>query len=103
MSRLAKTPEPPYYAVIFSNTRTDGDNGYDETAGRMLELAAGYPGYLGVESVRDKDGFGITVSYWQDEDSIAAWRDDAEHLQAKRQGIDKWYADYTLRIARVER
>ncbi len=46
MSEIANTPEPPYYAVIFSNHRTDGDNGYAEMADRMVELAATrLPGY----------------------------------------------------------
>ena len=61
MSEIATTPEPPYYAVIFSSHRTDGDNGYAEMAERMVELAAKQPGYLGIESAREN--LGITVSY----------------------------------------
>ena len=66
-------------------------------------LAAGMDGYLGVESVRDKDGNGITVSYWRDEASIAAWKAQAEHLAAQRLGRERWYAHYEMRVARVER
>ncbi len=95
------TPEPPYYAVIFTSERTDVDDGYAETAQRMLELAAQQPGFLGVESARD-DALGITVSYWKDLTSIAAWRKQTEHLQAQQRGREKWYRRYTLRIARVE-
>lgn len=62
---IAKTPEPPYYAVIFTSLRTKGDRGYGHMADRMIELAARQPGFLGVESARTKDGLGITVSYWQ--------------------------------------
>jgi hypothetical protein len=40
MSGIAKTPSPPYYAVIFSSVRTDGDHGYGAMADRMVELAA---------------------------------------------------------------
>ncbi len=36
---IAETPKPPYYAVIFTSTRTEGDNGYSETADRMVKLA----------------------------------------------------------------
>jgi heme-degrading monooxygenase HmoA len=72
---LAKTPEPPYYAVIFSSIRNGIDAGYDAAAERMMSLAPQQPGFLGVESVRDPaTGLGITVSYWRDEASIAAWR-----------------------------
>ena len=100
---FALTPEPPYYAVVFSSQRKEGDNGYGATADRMVELAAQQPGYLGVESVRDADGLGITVSYWQDEASILAWRRNAEHTLARERGRSEWYEHYELRVAKVER
>ena len=103
MSRFAETPEPPYYAVIFTAQRTDGDHGYAAMAARMEELALARDGCLGVESTRDADGLGITVSYWRDETSLIAWREDAEHLVAQRLGRQRWYSHYALRIARVER
>ena len=103
MATLAPTPEPPYYAVIFSSLRTAGDDGYGEMADRMMALAAEQPGYLGVESARDAGGLGITVSYWQSLEAIAAWRRHAEHLVAQRAGRDRWYERYALRVARVER
>jgi len=100
---FAQLPEPPYYSVIFSSQRTAHDDGYGETADRMLALAASQPGYLGVESVRGADGFGITVSYWADLASIAHWKAQAEHSQAQDKGKQLWYEHYQLRIARVER
>lgn len=99
----ARTPEPPYYAVIFTSRRADGDRGYAAMAERMLELGSRYPGFLGLESARGADGLGLTVSYWRDEASIRAWKQDAEHLQAQRAGRETWYDRYEVRIARVER
>lgn len=101
MSLLAETPEPPYYAVIFSSLRTAGDNGYQDTAARMMELAALQPGFLGMESVREE--LGITVSYWTDLAAIRAWKANLEHREAQRLGRSQWYAGFRLRIARVER
>jgi heme-degrading monooxygenase HmoA len=72
-------------------------------AEKMVALAARQPGFLGVESARGADGLGITVSYWRDEASIAAWKRDSEHQQAQRGGKETWYADYQVRVARVER
>lgn len=98
-------PATPYYAVIFSSRRNeavDGD-GYAAAAERMLELAARQDGFLGVESARSSDGFGITVSYWRDEASITRWKADAEHLAAQRQGREVWYESFRLRVAKVER
>lgn len=101
---FANPPEPPYYAVIFSSQRRDIDrDAYERTAVRMVELAALQPGFLGIESARGEDGFGITVSYWESEDAIAAWKANAEHLAAQNAGSKTWYAHYELRIARVER
>lgn len=96
-------PEPPYYAVIFVSTRTDGDSGYGAMAERMVELASARPGFLGADSARGADGKGITVSYWRTLEDIAAWKADAEHLEAQRLGRERWYRGYSLRVARVER
>jgi len=103
MSPFAHTPEPPYYAVIFSSLRKAGDLGYAETSDRMVELAKLQPGFLGVESLRGDDGFGITVSYWESEAAIKAWKQQAEHTEARRRGRLEWYEHFELRVARVER
>ena len=100
--KIAQTPEPPYYAAIFTSVRTAGDNGYAEMAKRMLELAEEQDGFLGVESVRDDD-IGITVSYWTSLEAIEKWKRNAEHLEAQRRGRDKWYQAYHLRVAKVTR
>jgi len=100
---FARLPEPPYYAVIFSSQRTEGDDGYDAMAERMVELAAAQPGFLGIESTRDTQGFGITVAYFDTTESIAAWKANAEHRQAQAMGHRSWYEHFELRIARVER
>jgi heme-degrading monooxygenase HmoA len=101
---MNQVPEPPYWAVVFTSFRTGLDEiGYEKTAARMLELAAEQPGYLGIDSVRDADGVGITVSYWSDPESIRKWRNVAEHLAAQEKGRSTWYGDFRLRICRVER
>jgi heme-degrading monooxygenase HmoA len=100
---IAKTPKPPYYVVIFTSLRTEGDRGYGHMADRMVELAAQQPGFLGVESARSTDGLGITVSYWSSEEAITAWKSHADHKVAQETGQRVWYSDYHLRVARVER
>lgn len=101
---FASTPDPPYYAVIFTNQRTSADTeGYAAMAERMMALALEQPGCLGAETARDALGFGITVSYWRDTQSIGAWKRQVEHLAAQQLGKDRWYAHYELRVAQVER
>ncbi len=96
----AKTPKPPYYAVIFTSIRTAGDQGYGEMSDRIESLVKDQPGFLGMESVR-KD-IGITVCYWKDLDSIKNWSKNAEHRVAKSEGKKKWYEYYRVRISKVE-
>ena len=100
---FAALPEPPYYIVAFSSQRTEGDRGYGEMADAMVALARQQSGYLGVESTRGSDGFGITNSYWRDEDSIRAWKRVVDHLAAQQQGRRDWYSRYQVRIGLVQR
>ena len=104
---LATTPEPPYYAVVFTSVRRqvgpEEDAAYARTAAEMERLAGAQPGFLGIESVRDGAGVGITVSYWASLEAIAAWRADGEHRIAQRRGRGDWYGAYALRVCRVER
>jgi heme-degrading monooxygenase HmoA len=100
----ARTPPPPYWAVIFVSQRTDASEAdYGAAAKRMVELASVAPGFLGLDSVHGADGLGITVSYWRSEADIANWKRHAEHLEAQQRGHREWYAGFELRVARVER
>lgn len=100
---IARTPEPPYVAVIFTSQRRDESEAYGPIAERMVALAEAQAGYLGHESLRDAEGFGITVSYWRDEAAALAWKADAEHREAQRLGRERFYSAYTLRVATVTR
>ncbi|MEU8639279.1 antibiotic biosynthesis monooxygenase [Amycolatopsis sp. NPDC048633] len=97
-------PEPPYYAVIVSSA-LDADNldGYESMDSRMAELGRAQPGYLGRESQTSADGRELTVLYYRDAESIAAWKQHPEHLEAQRLGRKQWYADYHIEVAKVER
>ena len=102
---IARTPEPPYYAVIFTSVR-DVNNpeeniAYNQMATKMDELAKLQPGYLGIESARDD--VGITISYWRSLKDIAQWKQHSEHLIAQKMGIEKWYTSYKTRVCLVER
>jgi heme-degrading monooxygenase HmoA len=100
---IASGLQPPYYAVIFTSLRSDGDNGYGEASDAMVALAAQQPGFLGIESARGSDGIGITVSYWQSEEAIAGWRRNADHSATRERGRSLWYQHYEVRVCRVER
>jgi heme-degrading monooxygenase HmoA len=97
-------PPPGAIAVIFLSGRSASDpEGYGEAADAMAEAAARMPGYLGIESVRDADGVGITISWWRDEAAALAWRDDPDHARIRDRGRAVWYDWYRVIIATVDR
>ncbi|MGQ8338041.1 antibiotic biosynthesis monooxygenase family protein [Sunxiuqinia sp. A32] len=98
---IAVTPKPPYYAVIFTSVRTVVDDGYADMAKQMEELAKQQPGFIGFESAREE--IGITVSYWKDQTAIANWKNQMDHVLARKMGREKWYQSFKIRIALVER
>lgn len=100
MSIIANTPKPPYYAVIFTSTRTEKEDGYGKVAERMVALAEQQSGFLGIESAREN--IGITVSYWADLDSIKKWKANTEHIEAQKEGRASWYDTFKVRISKVE-
>ncbi|CAM3719791.1 antibiotic biosynthesis monooxygenase [Cytobacillus oceanisediminis] len=102
MRPVAKTPQPPYFAVIFSSQRTEVDGGYGKMADKMVELASQQEGFLGVESARD-EGMGITVSYWESIDAIKKWKENSAHQVAQDRGKTEWYKNFALRVCKVER
>ena len=101
MFEIANTPQPPYYAVIFTTRKSTDLEGYQEMNERMLELAKEQKGFLGIESGRGD--LGVSVTYWESLEDIAHWKDHAEHKLAQAQGYARWYDAFATRVARVER
>ena len=91
--------------VVFTSRRTAAhDDEYAEMAHRMEELAALQPGFLRMASVRDPlTREGITVSYFEDEESVRYWKQNVEHLEAQRRGISDFYEEYGVTVATVTR
>jgi len=97
------TPRPPYYVVIFSSQLQEEHEGYMDMVVSMRDYAVNEAGCLGIEALRDRSGFGITVSYWSDLESVEKWKQHAKHKSAQKIGMKNWYDHYHLRVARVER
>ncbi len=98
---IANTPKTPYYAVIFTSLRTEGDNDYRAMADKMLALVEQQDGFLGIESSRNE--IGITVSYWDSLEAIKKWRIHMEHTVVREKGRGTWYKVFKVRISKVER
>ena len=98
---IANTPKPPYYAVIFTSVRTEGENKYAEMSDAMVALAQKQEGFLGIESAKNE--IGITVSYWESLDAIKKWKQHTAHQEAQEKGKTTWYKKFKVRICKVER
>src|SRR5690242_3754900 len=74
---------------------------YDETAGRMDELARAMPGYVEHKAFTAEDGERVTLVTFADRASHDAWRTHLEHRAAQRRGREAFYATYSLQVADV--
>ena len=90
------------YIVIFKATIKSLDENYYQTAEKMRQLALNDYGCVRIDSVGD-EAQEITLSYWNSEEDILAWKNNSEHLKAQRLGMDKWYESYSVEIARLGR
>lgn len=96
---IAKTPKPPYYAVIFTSIIANEVDNYTEMSNKMVQLAEEQEGFLGMESAKNE--VGITVSYWQSLEAINKWKYNAEHTEAREKGRSLWYSKFKVRICKV--
>lgn len=104
-SKFASTPQPPYYAVIFTiQLSGDDPEAYAATGKRMVQLASEQPGYLGAEGGKDDgDGFKVYICYWESLAAMEGWYHHSEHREAQKQGKAAWFRRYRIRIAKIEK
>ena len=100
---MIQSDQTPYYAVIFTSLKKSDSQEYNKMAERMESLSRDQEGFLGIQSVRGKDGLGITVSYWISLEAITKWKSNSEHQEAQINGKTHWYTGYEVRVCRVER
>jgi len=91
------------YAVIFTAKQTDNLSGYAEASKLLRKKLVGFPGYIGIEAVEDNEGSEITVSYWENVDAIRNWNMDESHKTIRTENKERWYANFKVRIALIER
>ena len=90
--------------VLFRSrlTAIAGDD-YSQMAAEMLATAQGMPGFIDFKSFKADDGERISVIWWQDLETLAAWRNHPRHLVAQQAGRSKWYEYYKIEVAEVVR
>jgi heme-degrading monooxygenase HmoA len=97
-------PQETYMIVVlFRSKLVDPPVGYDEMAAEMAALAPTMPGFVDVKSFKADDGERLTVVWWENEETLRGWREQAQHRVAQRMGRERWYEYYKLEVAEVIR
>ena len=103
MKKKSIIPSPPYICALFTSIRTNVNEGYEEMNNLLFNEIKNVEGSIGNVAFRDKDGFGVNVSYWKDLVSLKKWKKNQIHMKAQKLGKIKQYKEYKLRICKVER
>lgn len=93
------------FVVIFRSQRSDGHDAlYGEWSQRMSQAVTEIDGYVSHTSFRDPETReGVTVAYFESEESIHKWREFPEHLAAQQLGRESFYLSYSVEVAEVVR
>ncbi len=93
-------------AVIFEVTPADGmTEAYLDHAASLKPLFEDMEGFISVERFQSliTPGKLLSLSFWEDEDALARWRNLEKHRAAQSKGRGGYFADYRLRVAGVIR
>jgi heme-degrading monooxygenase HmoA len=93
-------------AVIFeANALPDAQERYLQLAAELEPLLADAPGFISVERFQSLSTAGkiLSLSWWEDEDAVARWKQNVMHQAAQKEGRGSIFASYRIRVARVFR
>jgi heme-degrading monooxygenase HmoA len=90
--------------VVFRSRLTaEAGDDYSLMAAEMLATAQEMPGFVEFKSFKADDGERVSLVYWQDHETMAAWRSHPRHRVAQSNGRAKWYAEFRLEVADIVR
>jgi heme-degrading monooxygenase HmoA len=94
------------YAVIFEVTPFEqGVEAYLDAAATLKEELEKIDGFIGVErfqSLNTPQTY-LSLSYWESEAAIQAWREHHGHQLAQARGRNELFHDYCIRVCQVIR
>ncbi len=93
-------------AVIFEVWPAEGEqDAYLDIAAHLRPLLDGIDGFVSIERFASlsEPGKLLSLSFWRDEEAVAAWRRLDDHRAAQGRGRNGVFRDYRLRVAGVIR
>ena len=94
------------YTVIFEvEPKPDGLDEYMDIAAALRHDLEKMDGFISIERFQSltNEGKILSLSFWRDEASVAAWRNQSKHQQAQSKGYNELFDNYRLRVAEVVR
>ena len=94
------------YVIIFEvYPHASQKDRYFELAAQLRESLVKQPGFIQVERFQSliNEGKILSLSFWESEEAIAGWRAHAEHMVVQKEGKDRIFDSYRLRVAQVIR
>jgi len=94
------------YVIIFEvYPHASQKDRYFELAAQLRESLVKQPGFIQVERFQSliNEGKILSLSSWESEEAIAGWRAHAEHMVVQKEGKDRIFDSYRLRVAQVIR
>ena len=87
--------------ILFEHRlRADIDQAeWEETFGRMVDLASQIPGFISIAGYAGSDGGGLAVVKFDSEESLQTWKTDPEHLQVQARGREAFFDSYNMTVA----
>ena len=94
------------YAIVFEVWPfAKGRDRYFELAAQLKQILVSQPGFISVErfqSLIDEEKL-LSLSFWESEQAIAGWREQIDHIDAQKEGKEKLFKSYRIRVVKIER
>jgi heme-degrading monooxygenase HmoA len=94
------------HVVIFEvQPESDRLQDYLDLAARLRSELEKIDGFISIERFKSlsQEGKILSLSFWRDEEAIACWRRQEQHHAAQREGRERIFRDYRIRVAAVLR
>ncbi len=93
-------------AVLFeAEALAEAQQRYLQLAAELKPLLLNTPGFISIERFQSLSMPGkiLSLSWWEDEDSVAGWKQNVMHLAAQEEGKRSIFSFYRIRVATVFR